>query len=166
MNGRPDGDETPPDPPEDKPGGLLARLDLPPLWALAMAGLAWLFDRLLPLSEADTGWTGPVLIGLGVLLVLWGAWHLWRAATPIEPRHDPKVLVRRGPYRINRNPIYTGMVLILFGWGLWLGSLGAVLPAFIFMWIVTRRFIFEEETRIRRRFGEEGEAWLKRSRRW
>ncbi len=166
MSRRPDEGGTPPEPPEGAPGGLFARLDIPPVWALAMAALSWLLDRFLPLSEADSGWAGPVLIGLGALLVLWGAWHLKRAGTPIEPRHDPKVLVRHGPYRINRNPIYTGMVLILFGWGLWLGSLGAVLPAFLYMWIVTRRFILEEEARIRRRFGEEGAAWLKRSRRW
>lgn len=145
---------------------MLKHLDIPPVWAILMTALSWLLDRYLPLSRTDTGWAGPILMALGVLLVLWGAWHLWRAGTPLEPRHDPKVLVRQGPYRINRNPIYTGMVLFLFGWGLWLGSLGAVLPAFLFMWIVTRRFILDEEERITKRFGKEGKEWLKKTRRW
>jgi protein-S-isoprenylcysteine O-methyltransferase Ste14 len=74
---------------------------------------------------ANNWWT----LGLGVAIVLGGAalraWAIlslgryFRREVTIEPGQQ---IVRRGPYRVLRHPSYTGIFLILAGFGLAFGS--------------------------------------------
>ena len=76
-------------------------------------------------AYANNWWT----LGLGVALVLAGtvlrAWAIvslgryFRRDVTIEPGQR---IVRRGPYRVLRHPSYTGIFLILAGFGLAFGS--------------------------------------------
>ena len=76
-------------------------------------------------AYANNWWT----FGLGVALVLAGtvlrAWAIvslgryFRRDVTIEPGQQ---IVRRGPYRVLRHPSYTGIFLILAGFGLAFGS--------------------------------------------
>jgi protein-S-isoprenylcysteine O-methyltransferase Ste14 len=139
--------------------------DLPPVWAAGLALAAWVLARWLPVVHLPAG-LGRAFIAAGLGLILWAGWWFWRKRTPIEPHHRPRVLITEGPYRLNRNPIYTGLALMLVGWGLALGALSALLPALAFPLIVTRRFILPEEAALRDAFGAEAEAWLAETRRW
>ena len=69
-------------------------------------------------------------------------------------------------FKINRNPIYTGMALVLVGIAFWLGALSALALALCFPFVVTARFIRDEEASLRSVFGAEAEAYLRRTRRW
>jgi protein-S-isoprenylcysteine O-methyltransferase Ste14 len=109
---------------------------------------------------------GLILAGAGLALILWAALWFLRKRTPIEPHHAPKALIVEGPYRINRNPIYTGLVLMLLGWGLWLGALSALAPAAVFAAVVDRRFVRSEEAALRSVFGGEAERYFAATRRW
>jgi len=140
--------------------------DLPPLWLAGHMAAAWALARWLPLWRFDAGAAGRVVIVLGVALILWSAWWFWRKRTPIEPRHTPRALIVEGPYRLNRNPIYTGLVVILAGWALSLGALSALLTVPVLPVVLTRRFISPEEAALRAAFGAEAERYLTRSRRW
>jgi protein-S-isoprenylcysteine O-methyltransferase Ste14 len=145
---------------------LLRRLDLPPIWAALAAALAWALARLAPWPGLQAG-AWPLLPGLaGGALILWAAAFFLSRRTPIEPRHAPRALITGGPFRFNRNPIYSGMMLVLLGWALHLGALAAFLPVLAWPVLITRRFVLEEEAALRRAFGPEAEAWLARSRRW
>ena len=143
----------------------MRRLDLPPLWALAAALAAWALARWLPVAPLPGG-MGQVFAAAGLGLIVWAAVWFRRKRTPIEPRRAPRALIVEGPYRINRNPIYTGMTLLLIGWGLWLGAASALIPAAAFAVLVTRRFILPEEAALRRGFGPEAEAYIAATRRW
>ena len=143
--------------------------DLPPLWLLAFLVLAWLLDRGLPLVEMF----GPVFRGAGALIgaagfagIFWSAMWFLRKKTTIEPHHDPGVLIVEGPYRFSRNPIYLGMLAILTGYVLWLGTLSPVLLPFAFFWVLTARFVEPEEEALRRAFGAEAHTYLNATRRW
>jgi len=147
--------------------GLITRADLPPVWLAVHVAAAAGLDAVAPLLRFDVGpWPGAVLCAAGFAVILWSAVFFGLKRTPIEPRHAPKVLIVEGPYRINRNPIYTGMLGILAGAGLLLGSLGALLPCLTFPVLITRRFIENEEAALRDAFGDAAEAWIARSRRW
>lgn len=58
---------------------------------------------------------GAALIALGVLLNVW-AERLFRwGATGVCPFSPATVLVKRGPFRLSRNPMYLGLVAISAG---------------------------------------------------
>ncbi|MGM0585495.1 MAG: methyltransferase family protein [Pseudomonadota bacterium] len=145
----------------------LRRLDLPPVWAALAAALAWGLARLVPVPRLDLGLWPPVLLAaLGFGLILWAAALFLSRGTPIEPGRTPRALLAAGPFRLNRNPIYTGMALILLAWALHLGALAALLPVLAWPVLITRRFIRAEEAALREAFGPEAEAFLDRTRRW
>jgi protein-S-isoprenylcysteine O-methyltransferase Ste14 len=82
---------------------------------------------------------------------------------PIDP---PKHLVVRGPYRYVRNPMYVGVVSILLGEALLLGSLALLGYAAAYFVIVHLFVMFYEEPALRRQFGESYESYCRRVHRW
>ena len=112
----------------------------------------WLGERFLP-----HGWLFPVLgaalVWLGVLLCCWARVVLgrnWSSVVQIKQDHE---LVRNGPYRVVRHPIYSGLLLAFLGTALaigeWRGLLATAIAAGSF-WIKLRL----EERWMRERFGE------------
>ena len=143
--------------------------DIPPMWFLGVLLAQWVAAELLPLIRlggalvAAAGWA---LVAAGFGLALWAALWFRRKRTTIEPRDAPTALIVEGPFRVNRNPIYTGMALVLVGAGLLMGALTGAVLALVFPWIVTRRFVSGEEAALRATFGVEAERYLARTRRW
>ncbi len=107
-----------------------------------------------------------VLALAGLALIGWAALWFWRKKTTIEPHHAPTALIVEGPYRLSRNPIYLGLLAILTGAVVWLGTLSAVPVPVAFAAILSRRFIEPEEATLRRAFGSEAERYLTATRRW
>lgn len=145
----------------------MKHIDIPPFWAAACAFIAWFLAKVLPVYEFNlSGWLTGVIVGGGLYMVLWSAVWFWKRKTTIEPRHTPKALIVEGPYKINRNPIYSGMTVILLGIALWLGAITAIFPVLAYPWIISRRFIRGEEDTLRDAFGDEAESYFAKSRRW
>lgn len=141
----------------------------PLLLTLMLTGLMLGVDRAFPFFRvisspvADFGF---VPMGLGVLLILVAAGLFkWRKTT-VNPFGEPAVVVREGVYRFSRNPMYLGMLLILFGFGVWLGNILALLLAPGFVWVMTRWYILREEQLLESRFGEEYRIYRRQVRRW
>jgi protein-S-isoprenylcysteine O-methyltransferase Ste14 len=143
--------------------------DLPPIWAAGILAVQALLAWLLPVWRFGP-WAGPVglvLVLAGVALGGWAGWWFRRRGTTIEPRERPTALIVEGPFRINRNPIYTAGLLCLLGAGLLMGALSAVVvAAFVFPFVITRRFILDEEAALRAAFGKRAERYIARTRRW
>ncbi|MBQ1874425.1 MAG: isoprenylcysteine carboxylmethyltransferase family protein [Paludibacteraceae bacterium] len=74
-------------------------------------------------------------------------------------------LMTDGPYRLNRNPMLTGTLCYLAGWIVWLWTWQAALVWVVFFAIMFVQ-VLTEEKRLRHDFGEEYEAYYKRSRRF
>ncbi|MEM8788165.1 MAG: methyltransferase [Pseudomonadota bacterium] len=146
--------------------GFRLRPDMPPFWMLGFGALAWAAARLIPLWQFDIQPVGRVLGALGLALILWSAVWFWRKKTPIEPGHVPAALIVEGPYRLNRNPIYTGLCLLLLGYALGLGALSALVPAVLFPLLLTARFVTPEEAALRRAFGDAADVYFRTTRRW
>lgn len=150
-----------------RPKSILARLEIPPLWMLLCALAAGGAAAVAPvLRFAAPGALAALPAAAGFGLILWAAAEFRRRRTTVHPRRRPTALAAAGPYRINRNPMYTGMALILLGWALHLGALSALVAPPLFALIIDRRFVREEERLLRGAFGPEAERFLARTRRW
>ena len=146
---------------------MMKKIDIPPAWLLASMFAAWFLARVWPVySFHVSSWIAGILVGGGVYLVIWSVVWFRKRHTTLDPRDTPATLVVEGPYKINRNPIYTGMTVVLLGVALWLGELTALIPVLLFPLIITVRFIRGEEQTLRETFGEAAEKYFAGSRRW
>ncbi|HMQ41705.1 MAG TPA: isoprenylcysteine carboxylmethyltransferase family protein [Paracoccus sp. (in: a-proteobacteria)] len=143
--------------------------DLPPIWALGLMLAGITLGRLLPpgpFQHPAFGLLGTVLILAGLALMAWSALWFRRKRTTILPGGAPARLIVEGPFRVNRNPIYTGMMLTISGAALLWGGPFSLPAVALFPPIVTRRFIRHEEEDLRAAFGEEAGRYFGQSRRW
>ena len=145
-------------------------LDLPPVWLLAFAVIAYWQARLLPmglsLAHAVTMLVGGLLVGAGIVLILLAAVEFRKHKTTIVPHQKATALIQTGVFSRSRNPIYLADVLILTGLVLrWDAILSLVLVPILF-WVLETRFIIPEENRLRRQFRADFARYEQKTRRW
>lgn len=102
----------------------------------------------------------------GILLAFWAVRLFGLAGTPIKPFEQASALVVRGPYRLTRNPMYLGMVTVLVGIALLLGTLSPAIIIPLFAALLHVRFIRAEEAALERTFGARYRDFKGRVRRW
>ena len=110
---------------------------------------------------------GILPIALGTVFYLWCAWDFAFAGrgTP-APLDPPRLLVTRGLYRLVRNPIYVGVLLILAGEAVLFESLTLLIYA-LFVWLVFHIFVVAyEEPTLKEKFGAAYEEYRKAVPRW
>lgn len=130
---------------------LLALLPVPGL------RLRWLPDATWALVPAGLA----VQVG-SALLAVWARRHLgrnWSGAITAKVGHQ---LVRTGPYRLVRHPIYSGMLGMFLGAALVSGELHALVALFIISAAYWRK-IRLEESNLRNIFGAEYEEYRRKS---
>jgi len=121
----------------------------------------WLGLRFVP-ESGTLSLLGIVLAAAGVAFAIWARWHLganWSATVSIREQHD---LIRSGPYRAVRHPIYTGLLLAIMATVLIVGEFRALL-AFA---IVLASFYLKarkEDAWLAREFGETFESHAKQT---
>ena len=89
----------------------------------------------------------------GFILVSISNSVLIKNKTSIKAFHNPDFLVTSGPFKFSRNPIYLGMMLILSGFNIFLGSLIILVFPALFVFIITK-IIKKEELKLEEFFGE------------
>src|SRR5947208_13722393 len=132
----------------------------PPILLLLAAGLMWMLDHWMPLAQwmgAPWNRLGGLLAAVGIVIDVTALMGFRKAAPTVNPLDPSKAssLVTDGVFRVTRNPMYLGMVLLLIGWGVWLGSASPWLVPPLFVIAVTVVQIIPEEQALRRRFGEQ-----------
>jgi protein-S-isoprenylcysteine O-methyltransferase Ste14 len=115
------------------------------------ARYGWLGTRFVPHNSA-AGWIGVLLTAAGVAVAFWARWNLganWSGTVTLKEGHE---LIRTGPYRAIRHPIYTGILLAMLGTAVAIGevrALIAVAVAWLSFYIKARR----EESFLAQEFG-------------
>lgn len=84
----------------------------------------------------------------------------------LAPWSEKQKLVVVGPYRYCRNPMITGVLLILLGEALFLHSFSVLIWAGIFIICNTIYFVLFEEPALYKKFGEEYAQYKQRVPRW
>ncbi|HSY46952.1 MAG TPA: isoprenylcysteine carboxylmethyltransferase family protein [Steroidobacteraceae bacterium] len=112
---------------------------------LAGNALPWrgLHDRLWPRS-LTAYWIGVALLAAGLAFTVWARVHLgrnWSGSVTVKEGHE---LIRSGPYRYVRHPIYTGLLAALLGSAIASGTVRAVLGLLIIAAALLRKLRVEE----------------------
>jgi protein-S-isoprenylcysteine O-methyltransferase Ste14 len=104
-------------------------------------------------------------VGLAALLECFARFALLGRGTP-APVAPTESLVVSGLYRYVRNPMYLGVLAIVAGQALLLGSAALVTYAAV-LWLSFHAFVVGyEERALGRRFGDSYEAYRRHVRRW
>jgi protein-S-isoprenylcysteine O-methyltransferase Ste14 len=141
----------------------------PPLVYLSAIALGLAIHALWPVHFVPPSLGAPVGVFLTLVAValFLSAVRTFRAAgTPIPGNRPATTIVRTGPYRFSRNPIYFAFSLLQFGLALWVNSLGlliTLIPAIALMSFVV---IPREERYLEARFPAEYVPYKASVRRW
>ena len=109
---------------------------------------------------------GIVLMVVGFGIGLPAALRFRRVRTNLNTFNEPTVLVTDVVFRWTRNPMYLGMIVLLFGLAVLLGTLVPLLLAAVFAIIADRWYVRFEESAMRAKFGAAYEAYASQTRRW
>jgi len=147
-------------------------LKLPPVALGLLLGAAMWFA-----AHATPGWRISVPderiiaagLGLaGLIIAIVGMVSFRRARTTVNPL-DPSAsssLVIAGVYRLTRNPMYLGILLVLLGWAVHLGHVLALPMAMLFVPLINRLQIIPEERALAAKFGSAYADYKSKVRRW
>lgn len=143
----------------------------PPLVALISALLMWGISSQLEALAFRFPFQEIVaygFVGLGAMIDIISVLAFRRAKTTVTPLAPEKAssLVVTGLYRFTRNPMYLGLLLILIGVALFLGSLANAVVLIAFMAYITAFQIKPEEERLAQVFGAQYLSYMQNVRRW
>jgi protein-S-isoprenylcysteine O-methyltransferase Ste14 len=141
----------------------------PPVYFLLAIAVMILLDSFLPLAHwLQPPWTyaGMVVIVLGFLLTVRSALLFRRLGTQTHPGVKATQLVHEGPFRYTRNPMYLGLMIILVGVAMLLGSVSPLVVIPLMTWILHVKFILREEKWMENWFGQPYLEYKKKTRRW
>ena len=143
----------------------------PPIVMLAAAACMAALHRWLPLGHwiaAPWNRLGALPAAFAIAIVVAALRRFHRAGTSVNPMDLSQAtrLVTDGVYRISRNPMYLGLLLLLIGWGLWLGSASVWLIPPLFAITITLVQIVPEERALERLFGAQYLAYRDNVVRW
>ena len=141
----------------------------PPIVYLAaiLAGVALDLVRPLPWMPAGFGaWAGVPLVVLAVALFVASTRQFRRAGTPVPGNEPTTTIVRSGPYRFSRNPIYLAFSILALGIACWVDSIWLVGTLAAAVLVVDAVVIPREERYLERRFNPRYLEYKARVRRW
>lgn len=109
---------------------------------------------------------GLLLIGCGVAWALWAVMTMHQVHTPVNPAKTPTALLRHGPFRWTRNPIYLAMTIASVGLAMVLDAPWILLWLIPILLIVHYGVVLREEQFLQEKFGASYEEYRRRVRRW
>lgn len=142
----------------------------PPKWGLIYLILAFIVSYF---SPAGTIIYVPFNLLAAALIV--GGVGLTGAAASLFAKEQTEIMptsaanrkfITYGPYRITRNPMYLGMVLILTGIAFLVGALAMFIAPIALFVTINNVFIPFEEAKMERQYGAQFREYKERVRRW
>jgi protein-S-isoprenylcysteine O-methyltransferase Ste14 len=116
------------------------------------------------LPSSPAGGAALGLLGASIMLRAW--WLFKKCKTAICPTAAATSLITNDVYRLTRNPMYMGIVLILLGVALASGGPAFYLAALLFFLIIDAVFCPFEEHALQRAFGRRYAEYAGSVRRW
>ncbi len=147
-------------------------LRVPPVAVWLLFGmLMWFISGYEPSLAFELPWRNVIAMlfyGAGSAIALAGVLEFLRAKTTVNPvaPEATTAMVTSGVYRVSRNPMYLGLLLILVGWGVWLSHYLALVLLPFFILYLNRFQIAPEERALSAKFGRQFEDYARSVGRW
>lgn len=109
---------------------------------------------------------GLVPLGIGIALNLIADAAFKKEQTTVKPFEISTALITTGVFGISRNPMYLGMVLILIGIAILMGSLSPLIVIVFFTALMELVFVRTEEKMLGQHFGLTWTEYQSKVRKW
>ena len=109
-----------------------------------------------------------VILFIGIIFILSAVIQFVNRKTTVNPTKPYKTtsLVITGVYKITRNPMYLGMLLIIISFAFYKASIISLILIPFFIFYINKFQIEPEEFEMRKKFGKEYEDYCKKVDRW
>jgi protein-S-isoprenylcysteine O-methyltransferase Ste14 len=147
-------------------------LKIPPVaLVLAFGAAMWWVSTSTPSLALAIPWRHGIAVALalaGLIITVTGLLAFREANTTVNPAKPDatSAMVTWGVYRLSRNPMYLGLLLVLTGWGVFLSHALAFILLPLFVGYMNRFQISPEERALSTKFGPEFAAYRQSVRRW
>lgn len=109
---------------------------------------------------------GGLLVAMAAALFAYSIRQFRMAGTPVPGNKPTTAIVRTGPYRFSRNPIYLAFFALHLGLAIWVNSLWLVVTLIATVAIIAVVVVPREERYLTGRFGAEYLKYKASVRRW
>jgi protein-S-isoprenylcysteine O-methyltransferase Ste14 len=109
---------------------------------------------------------GLLLVAAGSGLSSYAAALFAARDTTRNPYGEPAAFVVAPPYTVTRNPMYLGLASILFGFAIFFGSPVMLLMTIVFVAVIDRMVIVQEEATMELLYGQQYRDYKSRVGRW
>ncbi|MGA8595745.1 MAG: isoprenylcysteine carboxylmethyltransferase family protein [Bryobacteraceae bacterium] len=109
---------------------------------------------------------GVPLVAVAIALFSYSVAKFWAAGTPVPARQATTVIVRAGPYRFSRNPIYLAFSVFQLGIAIWVNSVWLLATLVGAVSLIHYVVIRREEQYLERKFGAQYLDYKASVRRW
>jgi protein-S-isoprenylcysteine O-methyltransferase Ste14 len=141
----------------------------PPIYFLAGLIAMLLLNYYAPIGRwLNSPWryAGIMIVVLGFCLSLGSGIYFRKLGTNPRPGAKAKLLVTKGVFRYTRNPMYTGLITMLIGVSILLGTFSPLFVIPIVFVILHTQFVLREERWMEEWFGESYIEYKSRTPRW
>ncbi len=144
---------------------------LPLVTFLFCAAMIFTLSRLFPGATwhlPHARWVARLVATVGGIFGVSGIMAFLRARTSLLPNHPERAatLVTTGIYRVSRNPMYVGLLLVLIAEVVYMNTIPGVMALPLFVAVLQRWQIRPEEEALRAKFGADYAVYARRTRRW
>lgn len=141
----------------------------PTAYFLIILGLSIVFHFIFPIKKIiylPYNLFGIILIIFGFIINIWTDSLFKKHETTVKPHKAPKAFIVKGPFLISRHPMYLGMLAVLSGIAILLGSLITFIFPVLFVVLMEILFIKMEERILEREFRDKYREYKSKVRRW
>ena len=120
----------------------------------------------IPLA-AKLAWIAvPMFLGGAIAIIALSYREFAKAKTSVRPDRGACALIRTGPFRYSRNPLYVAVSLLIAGIAVWMNSLWVLVMLIPLFLVMSRAVIAREERYLEHKFGREYRDYRASVRRW
>src|SRR5215469_3649531 len=153
--------------PEPNPGPNPDLLRPPVIFLCAvLLGVAVNWAWPLKFMPRNVGLLGLLVTVCAVVLFLLSYRQFRAAGTSVRGSERTTAIVRTGPYRFSRNPIYLAFILFVLGLSVWLNNLWLIVTLIPAVGLIATVVIRREEAFLERNFHDEYLNYKRSVRRW